>query len=71
MRGYANEGAGVRHVNLRVWPALLIGAALAALVAGCNRLPPDCRIGDQDDQQMSTRVLFLERLNGCPIGGRN
>ena len=44
---------------------------LAVTLAGCGRgLPPDCRVDDLDDQQMSTRVLFLERLNGCTIGGR-
>lgn len=49
----------------------LMLAALAGLLAACHQLPPDCRVGDLDDQQMSTRVLFLERLNGCAIGGRH
>jgi hypothetical protein len=49
----------------------LIAGLLAVTFAGCGSgLPPDCRIDDLDDQQMSTRVLFLERLNGCTIGGR-
>ncbi|MEM7022463.1 MAG: hypothetical protein AAF637_07680 [Pseudomonadota bacterium] len=43
---------------------------IAATLAACGGLPPDCRIDDLDDQQMSTRVIFLERLNGCTIGGR-
>jgi hypothetical protein len=47
-----------------------IAGLIAGSLAGCGPLPPDCRIDDQDDQQMSTRVLFLERLNGCMIGGR-
>jgi hypothetical protein len=49
-------------------------AAMAGLIAGaltaCGPLPPDCRISDTDTGQMSTRVVFLERLNGCAIGGR-
>lgn len=49
----------------------LMLAVVTGLLAACNKLPPDCRVGDADDQQMSTRVLFLERLNGCAIGGRN
>ena len=49
---------------------LTVITGLLATLAGCDRLPPDCRIGDADSQQMSTRVLFLERLDGCPVGGR-
>jgi hypothetical protein len=49
---------------------LLLLAVIMSLVAGCERLPPDCRIGDADSGQLSTRTLFLERLNGCPVGGR-
>ena len=45
-------------------------AASVSLLTGCDRLPPDCRIGVADSGQMSTRTLFLERLNGCPVGGR-
>ncbi len=62
----------MRHLYA-VMPAsrlmLVIAGLVAGALTGCNQLPPDCRIGDVDDQQMSTRVLFLERLNGCPIGG--
>lgn len=49
--------------------ALLL--AMLNVLAACHQLPPDCRIGDADSQQMSTRVLFLERLNGCAVGGRH
>jgi hypothetical protein len=49
-------------------------AVMAGLIAGalttCAPLPPDCRISDTDTGQLSTRVVFLERLNGCAIGGR-
>jgi hypothetical protein len=48
----------------------VIAGVLAGALAGCNRLPPDCRIGVADTQQLSTRALFLERLDGCPVGGR-
>jgi hypothetical protein len=48
----------------------VIAGLVAGALGGCNQLPPDCRIGDADSQQMSTRALFLERLNGCPVGGR-
>jgi hypothetical protein len=44
-------------------------AVIAGLIAGCSQLPPDCRLGGADTKQFSTRALFLERLNGCPIGG--
>jgi hypothetical protein len=48
----------------------VIAGLLAGTFAGCDQLPPDCRIGGADTQQFSTRALFLERLNGCPVGGR-
>jgi hypothetical protein len=54
----------------RGWLLAVIAGLVAGALAGCNQLPPDCRIGDADSGQMSTRVLFLERLNGCPVGGR-
>jgi hypothetical protein len=50
---------------------LFMLAAVVGLLAGCDRLPPDCRIGGADTGQLSTRTLFLERLNGCPVGGRD
>jgi hypothetical protein len=49
---------------------MLVLTTIVSLLAGCDQLPPDCRIGDADSGQMSTRTLFLERLNGCPVGGR-
>jgi hypothetical protein len=49
---------------------LAVIAGFVGTLAGCDQLPPDCRIGDADSQQMSTRALFLERLSGCPVGGR-
>ena len=55
----------MRHLKL------LMLAATVSLLAGCDRLPPDCRIGGADTGQMSTRTLFLERLDGCPVGGRD
>ena len=48
----------------------VIAGLVAGIVAGCDQLPPDCRIGDADSGQLSTRTLFLERLSGCPVGGR-
>jgi hypothetical protein len=55
----------MRHLKL------LLLAVTASLLAACNQLPPDCRIGDRETQQFSTRALFLERLSGCPVGGRS
>ena len=49
----------------------VIAGLLAGTFAGCDQLPPDCRIGGADTQQFSTRALFLERLGGCPVGGRH
>jgi hypothetical protein len=49
---------------------IVVAGLVAGAVAGCNRLGPDCRVGVADTQQLSTRALFLERLDGCPIGGR-
>ena len=54
----------MRHLNT------LILAAIVGLLAACDQLAPDCRIGDADSGQLSTRTLFLERLGGCPVGGR-
>ena len=54
----------MRHLRM------LVLTTIVSLLAGCDQLPPDCRIGDADSGQMSTRTLFLERLNGCPVGGR-
>jgi hypothetical protein len=49
-----------------------LALALALLVAGCGGPPPPrCQGYDLDDKMMSTRTIFLERLAGCPISGRN
>jgi hypothetical protein len=50
---------------------VVVAGLVASTLAACNQLPPDCRIGDRETQQFSTRALFLERLSGCPVGGRN
>jgi hypothetical protein len=50
---------------------VVVAGLVAGTFAGCNQLPPDCRIGDRETQQFSTRALFLERLSGCPVGGRD
>jgi hypothetical protein len=54
----------------RGWLLAVIAGLVAATLVACRQLPADCRIGDADSGQLSTRVLFLERLNGCPVGGR-
>jgi hypothetical protein len=59
------RGPWMRHLKL------LMLAVTVSLLAACNQLPPDCRIGDTETQQFSTRALFLERLSGCPVGGRS
>jgi hypothetical protein len=48
----------------------IVAGLIAAALTGCGQLPPDCRISDTDTGQLSTRVVFLERLNGCAIGGK-
>ena len=50
---------------------LLAGLLLALALAGCGGSAPICRFDDTVDQMISTRQVFLERLAGCPIGGRN
>jgi hypothetical protein len=49
---------------------VLLLLALLGL-AGCGGSGRPCRYSDMDDQMMSTRTAFLERLAGCPIGGYN
>ena len=44
---------------------------LAMGLAACGGSGQPCRFDDIGDQMMSTREVFLERLAGCPIGGRD
>jgi hypothetical protein len=53
----------------RLGPALLLLGVLG--LAGCGGSGRPCRYSDMDDQMMSTRTAFLERMAGCPIGGYN
>jgi hypothetical protein len=53
----------------RLGPALLLLAVVG--LAGCGGSGRPCRYSDMDDQMMSTRTAFLERMAGCPIGGYN
>jgi hypothetical protein len=59
---------GTRRLR-RLGPALLLLAVLG--LEGCGGTGRPCRYSDMDDQMMSTRTAFLERLAGCPIGGYN
>jgi hypothetical protein len=61
----AARGPSVRGLGL----ALLLLAVLG--LAGCGGSGRTCRFNDMDDQMMSTRTAFLERMAGCPIGGYN
>lgn len=61
------QGVSMRQLESGLRLAAIAGL-LAATLAGCGPLPPDCRIADADSGQLSTRVLFLERLNGCAVG---
>jgi hypothetical protein len=56
----------------RVAPKTVLLAGLLALaLTGCGgQGTPVCRVDDTGDQMISTRGVFLERLAGCPIGGR-
>jgi hypothetical protein len=44
---------------------------LALGVTACGGSGRPCPYDDLGDQMMSTRTVFLERLAGCPIGGRD
>jgi hypothetical protein len=43
---------------------------LALGLAACGGSGRPCRFDDIGDQMLSTREAFLERMAGCPIGGR-
>jgi hypothetical protein len=64
----APDTLGARRIR-RLGPALLLLAVLG--LAGCGGSGRPCRYSDMDDQMMSTRTAFLERMAGCPIGGYN
>jgi hypothetical protein len=69
--GNRRNAARERYGSGILRPALLV-LALAVFVAGCGGPPPArCEIDDLDDHMVSTRAVFLERLKGCPIGGRH
>ena len=53
------------------WAGLIALLLLALALAGCGGSAPICRFDDTGDQMVSTREVFLERLAGCPIGGRH
>jgi hypothetical protein len=45
---------------------------LTLTLVGCGGGPAlRCTIDDLGDQMVSTKQVFLERLAGCPIGGRD
>jgi hypothetical protein len=49
--------------------ALLLSLALGLAACGGSGRP--CPYDDIGDQMLSTREVFLQRMAGCPIGGRN
>jgi hypothetical protein len=69
--GNRRNAARARQLSGLHWHARLV-LALAVFVTGCGGpLPVRCEIDDLDDHMVSTRAVFLERLAGCPIGGRD
>jgi hypothetical protein len=66
-------GSGARPFAARVARPLdaTLLLLLALGVAACGGSGRPCPYDDLGDQMMSTRTVFLERLAGCPIGGRD
>lgn len=66
-------GSGARPFAPRVARRLnaMLLLLLALGLAACGGSGQPCRFDDIGDQMMSTREVFLERLAGCPIGGRD
>ena len=65
--------SGARRSRSRVArpPGAMLLLLLALGLAACGGSGQPCRFDDIGDQMMSTREVFLERLVGCPIGGRD
>ncbi len=60
----------MKSAVLRLTTILLLLSPL--WLAGCGEYTaPTCTVDDLGDQMISTRQVFLERLAGCPIGGRH
>jgi hypothetical protein len=64
------DAAGTRSAVLRL--ATKLAWLLTLALVGCGGGPaPQCTIDDLGDHMVSTKQVFLERLAGCPIGGRD
>jgi hypothetical protein len=64
------EVARMKSAVLRLTTRLLLLSPLALAACG-GYTAPSCTVDDLGDQMISTRQVFLERLAGCPIGGRH
>jgi hypothetical protein len=63
--------AAVFATRARARLRVMVLLSLALGVVGCGGRGVPCRYSDMDDHMMSTRTAFLERMAGCPIGGRH